>query len=622
MASAPIIQSSDVPPTPAGLSETAALKLESEVIEFTEKLYTTATGDNAWEKEVRETTRLLDYLEGRQWSDSARRARHRPCLNKVARHFWDSVGLLTDLSLDFSVKLFNRLSDFSDFEKMLNDLCVHWAMNNKFEDRQYDIILYGMLGTGPAKIQWNPALAGGMGDVELLPIASWQWATLGGGTNPQDAECVQYFPVVTKDYLVRKFGKTALRVQCDLEYSPGSLQGNFKRPPNISKDSWSRMGNALRTSLGIKSNPQADDTPYPMTMQKEFWLRDNSVNESSTTVTVGPCDPKGEPTVNWAYRVEPGEALYPRGRVIVQAGGCVLEDQPNPYWDAQFPFPVFRPFRLPWKSSGHPQMRSWTQMNNMINRILGGMQDYLHSVIEPTLIGPKGAMPQADWDALDPGAAGGKIKYNNNAPKGPEFMKKAEFPLAAAFQYLGEISKEFDMTSGSSAMQQALGKKQVPGGDSLDMILSARSLPIRVESRSLASFIEEGGGMVISRMLQFYSVAHRINILGAKGISSSDYTPLYGQALPSGMKGEDFVKRFSGVVRRDTLLASQKEQKQQVAIGLYKLGALSQRNLFRILDAGVDYDQNVKELLEEARIKILVAGAAAAAQGKGQGKKK
>ena len=71
-------------------------------------------------------------------------------------------------------------------------------------------------------------------------------------------------------------------------------------------------------------------------------------------------------------------------------------------------------------------------MNNIINRVLGGMQDYLDSVIEPTLVAPKGAMPPSDWDALDAGASGGKIKYNNNAPKPPEFMKKAEFPIAAA----------------------------------------------------------------------------------------------------------------------------------------------------------------------------------------------
>src|ERR1700727_831719 len=93
----------DPPPTPAGLTESAALQLEKDIIEWTGKLYETATGERDYEKETNETFKLISYLEGKQWADSARRARHRPVLNKVSRHFWDSVGLLTDLSLDFQV---------------------------------------------------------------------------------------------------------------------------------------------------------------------------------------------------------------------------------------------------------------------------------------------------------------------------------------------------------------------------------------------------------------------------------------------------------------------------------------------------------------------------------------
>jgi hypothetical protein len=611
----------ETPRTTAGVAvDQKLVDLERDIVAWTDKLYTTATEDRDFTREVRETTRIIDYLSGKQWGAKQRQSRSRPVLNKVRRHFWENVGLLTDLALDFQVKLFDKLNDFSEFEKILNELCVHWAQMNQFEDRQYDVTLYGLLHTGPSKIQWNSTLHGGMGDVQLVPVAPWQWGTLGAGTNPQDAECIMYFPIVTKEHLIRRFGETARRVECDSEYSPGALQGGYKRPAHVPKETWSRMNNALRTMMGIKQNLAADDTPYPMVMQKEFWINDDNVNERSQTVCVGPADSHGRPRVNWAYMVEPGEKLYPRGRVIVTAGGKVLEDSPNPYWHSKKPFPVFRPFRLPWQMSGDPMMRPWVQMNDVINQILGGMQDYLKGIIEPTLVAPKGAFPAADWDALDPGAAGGKIKYNNNAPKAPEFAKRAEFPLAATKDYVTMIEREFDMSSGASAMQQALNKKQVPGSDSLDAILSSRSLPVRVESRSLASYLVEGGGMVLSDMLQFYSVGHRVAVLGTKGISASDYRPLYGQAIPQGMKPEEFVAKFQGVVKRDTLLASQKESKQQIAFALSKMGKLSDRNLFKILDSNFDYETNLKELLAEAKIKILVAAAGAAAQGKGQKK--
>jgi hypothetical protein len=40
------------------------------------------------------------------------------------------------------------------------------------------------------------------------------------------------------------------------------------------------------------------------------------------------------------------------------------------------------------------------------------------------LVGRRSDIPAVDWDALDPAAAGGKIKYNNNAPPAPSFKVK------------------------------------------------------------------------------------------------------------------------------------------------------------------------------------------------------
>ena len=588
------------------------LQLEHDIVDYTERLYEAATSDRDRDREIRQTTRAIDFIEGRQWSPNARYARNRPVLNKVRRHFWEQVGLLSDLSLDFTVKLFNKLNDYSDFERLLNELSVHWAQSNGFSDRLYDIILYGLLHTGPAKIQWNSSLAGGMGDVQLIPVAPWQWATMGTGSYIQDSECVLFFPVITQDHIARRFGKAlASRVECDMAYT-GSLVGQFKRPPHIDKASWNKMGDGLRVSLGIQRSTSGNDAVYPMALCKEFWLRDDSKNESSSTVIVG------NPRCNWSYRVEPGEPLYPRGRVIVTAGGVVLEDSPNPYWHSKFPFSVFRPFRVPWKMSGDSPLRSWMQMNSVINTIMGGMLDYLNSVNEPTLIAPKGAFPAGDWDALDPGAPGGKIKYNNNAPTAPQFAKRAENPSAANLQYVSVVERELDMSSGASAMSQALGKKQVPGGDSLEMILNSRSLPVRVESNALASFIEDGGQMVIADMLQFYSVSHRMAILGSKGFSASDYRPIYGESVLAGMKPEEFVRKFQGIVRRDTLLRSQRAEKITAAFTLLKMGKISDRGFFRIVDDNFDYERNRLELLDEAKMRLMVAAAAQALSGKGK----
>ena len=97
-----------------------------------------------------------------------------------------------------------------------------------------------------------------------------------------------------------------------------------------------------------------------------------------------------------------------------------------------------------------------------------------------------------------------------------------------------------------SAIQQAIAKSKSRDRIPLDTILNSRSLPVRVKSRALASFVEEGGGMLIANILQFYTVAHRVNIFWRKGIFSSDFRPLYGEIHPVGHEPEDFVRKFSG----------------------------------------------------------------------------
>lgn len=851
-------------------------QLERDIVEHCDRLYDVVTTDRERDKEVREMCRAMDFIDGKQWTQGRGFGRNKAVINKTRRTLIENIGLLTDLAISFTVEMYgDKLTDHTDLTKIIKKLVTHWAKSGevRLEQNMYDLVVYGLLREGVGKFQWNSTLNGGMGDVQMVPVAPWQWGCIGAGTNHWDAECFLYFPVVTREHIARRFGKSlASRVECDMEFG-GSLSGGFNRPGHISRDSWSRMGTALQTAMGVKKSALGNDAIYPMVTLKEFWLRDdciapstrvlttslewkradeimvgdtligcdeetskaeknncrwlrevrvervkklvrpsvrittdkgviecskshrwlatpdrntryswmfsgelklgdriaftfepwetdtswgagylaglldgegwatkydigfgqsninseildlgkdmlaqrgfpfavstakklwknakaptttvtlrggrgealrllgsvrparllskaerlwngkllknkgevsarilaiedignaevvaiktdkqtfiadgfvshNSTNDRSETVTVGPADENGEPKVNWAYRVEPGMPLYPRGRLIVTAGGVVLEDSPNPYWHTKFPFGIFRPFRFPWKLNGDMMMRPWLQMNSIINQLMSGMLDYLKAVNEPTLVAPKGAFPSADWDALDPGAPGGKIKYNNNAPKTPEYMKRMEAPIAANMQYLQMIDREFDMSSGASAMQQALGKKQVPGGDSLEMILNSRSLPIRVESRSLAWYMEDGGSMVVANMLQFYSASHRMSILGTDGLSSSDFRPIYGHALPEGMAGEEFVRRFQGTIKRDTLLQSQKAEQMQLAIALSKMGKISDEYLFKTLDlSNFSYADNVAQMLKEAKLKMMVAAANAQLQGKGK----
>jgi len=120
-------------------------------------------------------------------------------------------------------------------------------------------------------------------------------------------------------------------------------------------------------------------------------------------------------------------------------------------------------------------------------------------------------------------------------------------------------------------------------------------------------------------MLQFCDSRHRIMKFGAKGLVANDFEPLYGNAKPSGMEPESFVRKATFSIRKGSLLSIEKSEEIQWAFALRKMKDLSRKNLFRKLDVNMDIDQNDRELKEEMAEQLALAGAAGALQ---HGKKK
>ena len=190
MAAGTSIASLEAPPSPRVTRPTDLRQLENEVVQFTERIHEAVTTDRDREREIRELVRIMDFIDGKQYSSGQRYGRNKAVVNKTRRTFIENVGVLTDLALSFTVKMFgDRLNEYSELELLLKELAVHWSQSNEVQMEQnlYDMILYGLLREGVGKIFWNSTL-NGMGDVQMLPIAPWQWGCIGAGTKHQDAE--------------------------------------------------------------------------------------------------------------------------------------------------------------------------------------------------------------------------------------------------------------------------------------------------------------------------------------------------------------------------------------------------------------------------------------------------
>lgn len=553
--------------------------------------------------------RIQKYLHGDQWPSRATAyGNSRPVTNRMFRQYWELVSLLTEGKPEPEIKVYDGRNDYSELQVMIESLLEFWAGHPRYHDALQDIIGMGLLVRAVGKVQWNPYLAGGMGDTELIFIDPRNFYKLGEAEDGT-CECMIEQRKVSLAALVRRYGEVAKSVKIDPDREGNSLKP--MRPGSLSNDQWSKFSPQIQSILGVQGVAGRTDNLYPSVTETLFWLRDPAKNETSQTRRIGP------EHANWSYMVEPGMSLYPRGRIFSVAGGRVMSDTCNPYFHNVGPGPYteFLPLRTP--DSGSMSITgNLIGGQDVLNRILAGMLETIKAGLIPTVVAPRDALSRADRDNLSL-ISGGTVEYNPVAGQPPKFREQPQVPALAQW-FTQFTTNEMDRTTGSSALDAASQKDQIPSHDTMEMIQNSRSGMVRLMGRRLENFMNVSGQMVISNMLQFYTLGHRLAILGNKGMSAMDFVPNYGSLLPRGIMPEEFVRRVRFSVRTGSALSFDRETRAQLAVVLARGGFLSRKNMLRALNAAgasINIDQNDKELAVEALQKLALASLAGQAAG-------
>jgi hypothetical protein len=529
---------------------------------------------------MQEIDKTLDYLAGLQWKGQVPSHSARPVTNRMLRLFWETVGMLTDIRPIFEVHATARDESYSKTQDILNRLSRAWAMENNFDLRLAFVVMYGMVTTGYVKMEWDPFAAQGQGDIVMQPISPNAVFVLGGESDLQEAECVIYRQIKTLAWIRRAFPITGWAVKPDINYSKYDLASSA--PAHVTPQLFMSLSAGMRRK--ISNTPEMSHSVYPKAEYREFWLKDPSVNSGSEPVLMGRKD------TNWCYTVKPGEALYPRGRVIKMANQVILDDQPNPYWHGRSPFAMLRLNAVPWQWNGMNIMRPWMAMQDLLNQIQSGVLNMVKLAVNPPMLAPKNAFSPEAWKSLNMSRPNEKAQYSGNTPYKPEFRPAPQLP-AYVLQMNSIVSQEMDMSSGAAAVADAARKKQVPSGDSLDQIQQARNTPIRLMGRNIEGFIGDLGQLFIPNLLQFYTAERRTDLLGMQGLTPADYDAAPGTLVPAGLEPESYARRFKFRIERGSLLSVQRVERVNYAIKLFAMRAMSLQQLYRILDLNIDVDR-------------------------------
>jgi hypothetical protein len=556
--------------------------------------------------ELREIENALDYLVGLQWKEAMPSYRAKPVSNEFLTMFWEAVGLLTDIRPIFHVTDLGKTGDFSETQKVLNALAKGWAKTTHFETNFAFNIMWGMLTSAPCKVFWDPFARGTSADpweadITMEALSPKSVIRLGDGSGDiQSDECVIYRRVRTLDWIKRAYPTMGKYVEPENAKSKYTV--DVQAPAGVEPQFYPQLSPGMKRLMGI-GETQTFDSVYPQAEVQEFWRNNDQINESSRIVEMGPA------TAKWRYQVQPGKKLYPRGQVCVRANGVILYDQPNPYYHRRKPFALLGLLGVPWQQYAMSVVQPWMKQQDILNQMMYGVLQTIKKATNPALMASKAAINPAAMRAIDSSKPGLKITYSQNAPNPPQWQPPPVLPTYVLQTY-GMILQSMKQTSGAAAVGDAMSKKQVPAGDSIEKIQWAKNTPIRLMGRSAEYFMNEVGQLWIGDALQFYDAAHRMQILGPAGLVKEDFDNDPASMIPEGIDAEAFVRRYHFATEKGSLLGAQKQERTPIMFAMRKNHDISRDTLFDFLDWNIDRKKNEEGLAKEAEAAAKAQAAA------------
>lgn len=553
--------------------------------EWLNQAYQEAATDQKESEELTDVEKYIDYLKGNQWPKKRATNKPSPVNNRIERLFWELVGQLTDIRPIIEVKS----NQPSDKENQKQAQILNLAIHNWWLDRDIDLqlglaIIYAILTTGFVKQQYNPAIR----DMEWITIGPKDLLMIRPRHTLQSSQGVIYKCALPLTEIRRRFPYRGHLVQPDESLSRYEVSDGI--PGNVPEMVFNRLTPAGKRLLGYE--PRVVQSVAPMAMYREFWVKDDAINPLDKMVWMG------DKPSNWGYWVSPGNRLYPRGRLMIMGGRHILHDGPNPYWHGEFPFGMLRLNIVPWQIYGLSELRSQVRLQDIINMILAGVLQMVTKAVNPAFFAPKNAFSETAWDSIDFSLPNARAAYNISSPHEPKFVPQPNLPGFVMNLYQ-DVKREMNEGSGIATMMEAMKKKQVPSGDSLEQAKQAHQTPVRLKGRNIEVFLRDMGKQQVFNIFQFYDAKKRFTMLGKEGITSADldwdpYTMIPADAMP-----EEHAKQFSFTIQPGSLLSFQRLEEQQQIIRLRLAGEIDRRTMFKALNIPLDVDEVEKNLLKE-----------------------
>jgi len=545
--------------------------------------------------------------------------------SRIGKNINDIASAITDFRPTWHHKTFNTMYERQGM--ILDKLSVAWWYNNYIDLKLQLLVKQSLVArTGYAYVSYNPTLYGGLGDIDIIikdyrdviPIRPNSKISI------QDSFGVIIRSRNTVNWAKARYGDKAANIR------PTS-EGSYLKNAVTSKF---RVSSPALDYLDAQRK-KTEEFAIPLYDHYEVYIKDPSINSGSSRKWVGP-GPEGEHP--WGYWVEPGAALYPRGRLIICANMIqVLYDGGNPYWHGMFPVAKLTLDPMPWSFLGKSAIADAKSPQLAVIELGQGIMDAARKALRPGIIADKNSVSRQVLERFDSREPGFKLKTNPSAGQGIILEQPQPLP-PYILDRIGYYNNNIDYNMGVLDMRALEQVRALNGNVDVESMMEYLGPSIRTRGRVLEVFLREVGEMMKYNFFQFYNLGRRIQILGKDGIDFEDYDYDPGSLVPSGPAPEmgqeagrfynvskdqngfdkydlkpraeraaEHAKSFVFFLTPGSLLNMSKRQDQLIYLQLFRMGALDMQTLLEKLDI-----PNVGELPGQPQ--TIMARLAAAAE--------
>lgn len=488
---------------------------ELEIVQMVEELFIKAK--RAKEPFSKDWQDYYNYMNGKQWKNPRPSYRHSEVINLIHAAIQVIVPILTDNRPNIEVQPMEP-GDYEFSEILTQLLRAKWDQKGWAEQVAWAIMDACVYGTAIGSVLYDPKAANGLGDIDFKIEDPFQIFPDPAAWDINDGTCkylIQAIPTSISE-LKRQFPEKADLISAEII----SVESSKKLHAELIDLKVQNPADNRVQIVGSGSGNYEDDDKA---LKLVCWLFDESVEdyeieheddvehqESDSEDDGQPMPMEESPKTEQMTRKK-----YPRGRKIIVANGVLLYDSDPEtgfgYLDYRIPMAKLVDHIMPREFWGQGEVKQLMGPQMMYNKIISYMLDVLVITGNPVWIvsSDSGVYPENIINA--PGAV---IEKN----PGSEVRREDGASLPGYLLSMAQLVKEqFDEVSGINAVSKGLTPNNT-SGIAVQQLQEASQTKLRLKARNMEKFLKQVGSMMVSRILQFYSLPRIERITGKQGV--------------------------------------------------------------------------------------------------------